>query len=528
MAQNSLAVDNHNVKTRRYYDNLTKKQRDALAELQSLDDVVFKAADKGGNIVIWPTVQYEREVFEQLRDKETYQKLDFDPTTSFSLKLQQILSKAHDLGIISKKMFDGLMVRFPRSPTLYLLPKIHKDAVNPPGRPIVSGIDGFCEPVCRFIDFYLRPSVESLPSYVKDTTDVLMRVDGISMESDLLFVTMDVESLYTCIRHEDGVRAARFFLGMSGRDPDLNELYNNVRKDRCQSFLEAQHILEQVKMIRELAVLLCILQLFHFTQPLELNMMPDAFDDQYLCCEDKMEKEMPKILEEERKYKQFDEMWKNATEIWNRDKRNLPSSFKNNNISIAGRSRDYYMQHFHFKALHFYLTRALQVLTRGCAKKFVTYRGSRQIYNVSSALRFGQFASSSLNKSIAERFGKESFFTISTCFGADIADLSVFEQQEILIPIAEKFRNIKHNGYSYTLESSGELCSYFNCAYLGGEKRKDPECNPGYGYGNEVLKETGEKMNKPICDSGTFLDCGSSSRLGLYGLILGVVIARLY
>ncbi|KAM4045524.1 pannexin-1 [Anomaloglossus baeobatrachus] len=130
------------ISTRRFSDNLTMKQRQALTELQQLDDVVFKAADKGGNIVIWPIVQYEREVFKQLRHKDTYQK----------------------------------------------------------------------------------PLVESLPSYAKDTTDVLMRVDGISMESDLLFVTMDVESLYTCIRHEDGVRAARFFLEMSGRDSDLNEL----------------------------------------------------------------------------------------------------------------------------------------------------------------------------------------------------------------------------------------------------------------------------------------------------------------
>ncbi|KAM4046788.1 uncharacterized protein ACNLHF_010250 [Anomaloglossus baeobatrachus] len=70
--------------------------------------------------------------------------------------------------------------------------------------------------------------------------------------------------------------------------------------------------------------------------------------------------------------------------------------------------------------------------------------------------------------------------------------------------------------------------SYANRAYLEGEKRKDPECNPGYGYGNEVLKETGRIITRPIADSGTFLDCGSSSRLGLYGLILGVVIARLY
>ncbi|XP_073525036.1 ecto-ADP-ribosyltransferase 5-like [Phyllobates terribilis] len=283
-------------------------------------------------------------------------------------------------------------------------------------------------------------------------------------------------------------------------------------------------------MIREFAVLVCVLHLFHSTQRcgqvLDLNMMPNAFDDQYICCEDKMESEMAKILEEERKYNQFDEMWKKATKNWKRGTLNLPSSFKdeygvavvlytmespypiykqlNGNISIAGRSRDYYMQHFHFKALHFYLTRALQVLSGGCARGLTVFRGSTQSYTVSSELRFGQFASSSKKRFIAESFGSSSFFTITTCFGVDIDDLSAFEEQEVLIPVAETFSNIKKDGNSYTLESSGELCSYFNCAYLGGER-----------------------MKNPLCTSGTFLDSDSGPRLFLSGLILSILIALL-
>ncbi|KAM4045569.1 ecto-ADP-ribosyltransferase 5-like [Anomaloglossus baeobatrachus] len=225
-------------------------------------------------------------------------------------------------------------------------------------------------------------------------------------------------------------------------------------------------------------------------QALELNISSDAFDDQYISCEDKMESEMPKILEEERKYKEFDLMWREATKNWSRGKWNLPSSFKdeygvavvlytmeepypiykqlNGNISIAGSSRNYYMQHFHFKALHFYLTRALQLMSGGCAKRLTVFRGSTESYTVAPELRFGQFTSSSLDKDSAANYGTKSFFTISTCFGVDIADLSDFEEKVILIPGAEKFSNIKI-GNSYTLESSGELCSYFNCAYLGGQ-----------------------------------------------------------
>ncbi|XP_073404537.1 ecto-ADP-ribosyltransferase 5-like isoform X2 [Dendrobates tinctorius] len=246
-------------------------------------------------------------------------------------------------------------------------------------------------------------------------------------------------------------------------------------------------------MIGEFVVVVWFAQLLHCTQlccqALDLNMTSDAFDDQYINCENKMEDEMAKILEEERKYKEFDLMWREATKNWSRGKLNLPSSFKdeygvavvlymmespypiykqlNRNISMAGQSRDYYMQHFHFKALHFYLTRALQVLSGGCAKRFTVFRGSTQSYTVSSELRFGTFTSSSLHKDIAASSGTKSFFTITTCFGVNIADLSEFEEQEILIPGAEKFINITKIGNSYILESSGKMCSYFNCAYLG-------------------------------------------------------------
>ncbi|XP_077111221.1 uncharacterized protein LOC143767082 [Ranitomeya variabilis] len=210
-----VGEDFKKLSARRTYDNLTFKQRQAIQQLKSLKDVVFKQADKGGNVVIWPCVKYEREVFRQLRDPNTYLKLSSNPTVSFLRELENILIRALDDGVITKQVFDGLLVKSPRVPTFYVLPKVHKDALDPPGRPIVSGIDGICDPVCRFIDYYLKPLVETLPSFVKDTTDVLARVDGILVDPGTIFVTADVESLYTCIDHSHGLAAVRRFLGAS-------------------------------------------------------------------------------------------------------------------------------------------------------------------------------------------------------------------------------------------------------------------------------------------------------------------------
>lgn len=96
--------------------------------------------------------------------------------------------------IITKTVYEGLKVLHPVALTLYLLPKVHKDSLSPPGRPIVSGCGSLCEPTCRFLDFYLKPCVESLPSYVRDSMDVLRHLDGLVLESDIYLVTADVKS----------------------------------------------------------------------------------------------------------------------------------------------------------------------------------------------------------------------------------------------------------------------------------------------------------------------------------------------
>ncbi|XP_073446703.1 LOW QUALITY PROTEIN: uncharacterized protein [Dendrobates tinctorius] len=119
--------------TKLRYDNLTHAQRIAMRELQKLTDVVFKPADKGGNIVVWPHDKYEREAFRQLRDPNTYTRLSFNPLATFSLDLQRILLEALDNSVISRQVFDGLVTKHPRIPTFYLLPKVHKNALDPPG-----------------------------------------------------------------------------------------------------------------------------------------------------------------------------------------------------------------------------------------------------------------------------------------------------------------------------------------------------------------------------------------------------------
>ena len=69
-------------------------------------------------------------------------------------------------------------------------------------RPIVSSCDSATENISQFIDYWLQPIMKSLPSYLKDTLQLINELKEISVESDIILVTVDVESLYTCIPHD--------------------------------------------------------------------------------------------------------------------------------------------------------------------------------------------------------------------------------------------------------------------------------------------------------------------------------------
>jgi hypothetical protein len=78
-----------------------------------------------------------------------------------------------------------------------------------PGRPIVSAIGHPTEKISELIDFHLRPHVEYLPSYLRDTTDYFNKTPSSGLPDHTLHVTMDVASLYTNIPHDEGIEACR-------------------------------------------------------------------------------------------------------------------------------------------------------------------------------------------------------------------------------------------------------------------------------------------------------------------------------
>lgn len=145
--------------------------------------------------------------------------------TGFVNEFIELCTGAFWQGLIDKDTLNYLVPKHPRTPTFYILPKAHKNLSQPPGRPIVSGIGSLTDNASKFVDSFLLPHVSGLPSYIRDTSDLLRHIKGIQIPRDSLLVAIDVESLYSSIPHKKGVATPRSFL-MEQEDTSwpLNEI----------------------------------------------------------------------------------------------------------------------------------------------------------------------------------------------------------------------------------------------------------------------------------------------------------------
>ncbi|XP_069600613.1 uncharacterized protein [Ranitomeya imitator] len=192
--------------------NLNLAEKRALRDLQSNKEFVIKEADKGGNVVLWSIEAYLEEANRQLTNPRCYQKLPSDPTAVFASKFDSLLCRTLSFGIISPQEKKYLWVEHPVTATFYMLPKIHKDEKKPPGRPIVSSIGSICERASEYLDFFFQPIVTALPSFIRDSAHFIEVCGRIELPGEFYLVTCDVESLYSNIKHSDGLHAVTFCL----------------------------------------------------------------------------------------------------------------------------------------------------------------------------------------------------------------------------------------------------------------------------------------------------------------------------
>ena len=155
---------------------------------------------------------------EQLQDNSFYQKLNVDPTAKHSDIINSAIESFRKQELLSNSTASKLTVNEVRTPQFHVFPKFHK--TNMPGRPVVSSVECHPSKTSKFVDHYLEPHPKSLPSYVKDTSDFINKINETKdINKHTILVTLDVKSLYTNILNHEGIEAVKRALNSVSQKP---------------------------------------------------------------------------------------------------------------------------------------------------------------------------------------------------------------------------------------------------------------------------------------------------------------------
>ena len=188
-------------------DNFTPEERDGIANLRSRNDIVIKPADKGSATVVLSKDAYLAEAYRQLSDTRYYAKLDKDPTREFTDNVSDLVREIMETSHIKRQESTSLYWFLGQSGSITSQKPIS-------GRPIMSSCGAPTECISEFVDYHLHPLVIRTESYLKDTTDFLLKLSALSpLPPNSILVTLDVNSLYMNIPHDEGIKACRLCLG---------------------------------------------------------------------------------------------------------------------------------------------------------------------------------------------------------------------------------------------------------------------------------------------------------------------------
>ena len=207
---------NLRINSGRLYNNLTPRQRDALTSLATDKSIIIKQSDKCGTVVIMDTEDYDAACLEQLEDKNFYEELQNDPNAGYKDQIVKELNQLLLEDTISEKELSVLK-EGTQPPAFYGLPKIHSVKSTdrfPPLRPICSGSASCTKRLSEFLDSFLKPLAQKIPSYIQDTTDFLLKISNYKSAhvNGTILATLDVNALYPNIDQEEGANACHEYL----------------------------------------------------------------------------------------------------------------------------------------------------------------------------------------------------------------------------------------------------------------------------------------------------------------------------
>ena len=228
LTKSARQLGSHNIKSCK--DNLSKQERQALQQLQNNTNIVIKEADKGGALCIMDSTFYATKMSEMLQDDTTYKQIEDAENKKVISKIRK-LTEQYQHCLMTEEIEYLIQFEYKES-NLYGLPKIHKsqtikNAINQQNseyisvispvdlkfRPIVAGPVSPTSRLSHLVDCIIKSLPQHTKSFVRDDIHFLSRLQRtLPKDQSHVLVTLDVESLYTNIDKDLGIKAIRYWV----------------------------------------------------------------------------------------------------------------------------------------------------------------------------------------------------------------------------------------------------------------------------------------------------------------------------
>ena len=143
----------------------------------------------------------------ELIGKHPFKQLARDPTSKNEKRVNDLLKKLEKDGAVDKKLLSALRLPVGSSqpPLFYGRVKLHKQ--DYPIRPIVSAVGSCTHKVAKTVERCLAPYSRKVPSYIKNTKELIDKLKEVEIGVDEVLMSFDVQSLFTSVPVNDALAA---------------------------------------------------------------------------------------------------------------------------------------------------------------------------------------------------------------------------------------------------------------------------------------------------------------------------------
>ena len=130
---------------------------------------------------------------------------------------------------ISKKLFSSLFIKNNKLGSFNILPKIHKSKFGT--RPIINCIKHPTANLALLIDGLLQPFVQNSESFIKDSQNLIQKLNLLNLSSNIKLCSFDFESLYSNIELKDALLTISDFMKdkLDNNHIDIIGFYNILK-----------------------------------------------------------------------------------------------------------------------------------------------------------------------------------------------------------------------------------------------------------------------------------------------------------